>query len=55
MGKVDLETLKERIIGRYDPDYLVDILQLTVEEILDAFPERLVEMAGEFSELEDDD
>ncbi len=49
----DLETLKERIVGRYDPDYLVDVLGITSQELLDAFEDKLSEKREEFSELDD--
>lgn len=55
MGKIDLTLLKERIAERYDPDYIVDVLGITSEEILDAFEARLLEAADEFSEVEDGD
>lgn len=55
MGKVNLDTLKERISERYDPDYLVDVLGITAEELLDAFEEKLLAKVEEFSEVEDAD
>lgn len=53
MTKMDLERLKERILERYDPDYLVDVLKLTSQDILDAFEDRLEGV--DFSELEDEE
>lgn len=50
---MNLATLKERIAERYDPDYLVDILKITSEELLDAFEERVLAMREEFEEVED--
>lgn len=57
MGKLSLELLKERIADRYDPEYLVDVLGITTEEILDAFEEKLLAKAknSEFWEVENDD
>lgn len=55
MGKIDIEVLKARIAERYDPDYIVDVLGITSEQILDAFEARLLEAADEFSEVEDGD
>lgn len=55
MGRLDLERLKERILERYDPDYLVDVLDITASELLEAFEERLIAKACEFTELEDND
>lgn len=55
MSKYDLQQLRERLAERYDPDYLVDILGITSEELLDAFPHLLMAkaLAGEFSEVLD--
>lgn len=55
MGKIDLELLKERIAERYDPDYIVDVLDITSEELLEAFETKLIAKASEFSEVEDGD
>ena len=52
--KISLSVLKERIAERYDPDYLVDILDISSEEILEAFEDKLREKRDEFSEVEDD-
>lgn len=52
--KIDLSTLKERVAERYDPEYLVDVLGLSSEDILDAFEDKLLERRSEFSEVEDD-
>ena len=38
---MDMTTLLERLAERYDPDYLVDILSITSEELLEAFEERV--------------
>ena len=37
-----LEELKERIVSLYDPDLIVEILEITTEELLDAFEEKLL-------------
>lgn len=57
MGKKDLDLIKERLAERYDPDYLVDILEIDSEELLDAFPEKLIRAldTGNFTEVLDDD
>ena len=52
--KLSLALLKERVAERYDPDYLVDILGISSEELLEAFEDRLREKRDEFSEVEDD-
>lgn len=36
-----LSELKEQLLKYYDPDDLVDVLNLTSEEILDAFEEKV--------------
>lgn len=54
MSRTDLTTLKRRIAERYDADYIVDVLRLSSEELLDAFEDKLF-LSEEFSELEDED
>jgi hypothetical protein len=54
--KLEVAVLKERVAERYDPDYLVDLLSITSEELLDAFEDRLLLVAEqEFSEVLDMD
>lgn len=57
MGKLSLELLKERIADRYDPEYLVDVLGITTEEILEAFEDKLIDKAMDsgFWEVENED
>lgn len=52
--KMDLFVLKERLIERYDPDYLVDVLGISTEDLLEAFEHKVMEAYanGEFSEVE---
>lgn len=45
--------LKERILQEYDPDDIIEILQLSSEELLDAFPEKMLQYRGRF-EIDDD-
>lgn len=45
---IDLQSMKERLAEKFDPDYLVDILRLSSMEILDAFEDRLIEMIEEW-------
>lgn len=53
--RISLETLKGRIVDACDPDDICDRLALTVEELLEAFEERLLECRDEFAELEEMD
>lgn len=51
-----LEELKEKILHLYDPDDLLEALQITAEEILDRFEDKLLRRLEEFQEdLEDED
>lgn len=54
---IRLSLLKERIAERYDPDYLVDVLDISSEELLEAFEDKLREKwhEGEFSEVDYDE
>ena len=50
-----LEEIKQRIVENYDPDLLVEILEITSEEILEAFDDKLEEKLYKFEgELEDE-
>lgn len=53
MSQIELELLKRRIIDRYDPDYLVDVLRISTEDLVEAFADRLPHT--DFTELEDED
>ena len=55
MTSIDLQRLKERILGRYDADYLVDVLDISAEDLLDAFELKLIEAHRNevFSEIDD--
>lgn len=52
MGKLNLAVMKERIAAMYDPDYVVDILDISTEELLDRFEDKLLEKMDEWAELE---
>lgn len=39
---IGLEELKERIKLKYDADELVDLLHITVDELLDRFEHRII-------------
>ena len=55
--KMDLFVLTERLIERYDPDYLVDVLKISTEDLIEAFEHKVMEAyaRGEFSEVEGED
>lgn len=48
MVKIDVEELKARIDCAYDVESVVDILGLSVLDILNAFEERVLMKADEF-------
>lgn len=50
-----METLKDLIIGNYDPDDLLELLGITTEELLDKFEEKLEENAWKFKEEDEDE
>ena len=50
-----MDEIREMILKRYDPDDLVDYLELTSEEILDRFEDKLINRLEMFDEeLQDD-
>jgi len=51
-----LEEIKERIVKLYDPDDIVEALELNTEELLDAFEDKLADNIDKFNgDLEDGD
>jgi hypothetical protein len=49
-----LEEIKERLLHLYDPDDLIEALQISSEDILDRFEDKLLRKLDEFQEdLED--
>lgn len=52
-----LEETKERILRVYDPDDLLEALQISAEEILDRFEDKLINRLDQFYEelLEEED
>lgn len=51
--RCDIDTLKERIADAYDPDDLLTLLHIDVEDLLEAFEDRLHIYREEFADLED--
>ena len=51
-----LEEIKERILRFYDPDDLLEALQISAEELLDRFEDKLIRKLDQFQEeLEEED
>ena len=48
-----IEDFKERLAYCCDPETFVDVLEITVEELMDAFEDRLIEEQDKFDELFD--
>lgn len=50
-----MDEIREKILDRYDPDDLIDFLELTSSEILDRFEDKLINRLEMFEEeLKDD-
>ena len=54
MTKVPLHVLKEMIAATYDPDVVIDMLDISVEQILEAFDYELGLRRFMFEDLEGD-
>jgi hypothetical protein len=51
-----LEEIKERLLKTYDPDDFLEALEITSEEILDRFEDKLINRLEVFEEeLEDEE
>ena len=51
-----LEEIKERLLRLYDPDDLLEALQISSEEILDRFEDKLIKRLDSFyEELEEEE
>jgi hypothetical protein len=51
-----LEEIKERLLRLYDPDDLLEALQISSEEILDRFEDKLIKKIEAFhEELEEEE
>ncbi len=48
-----IEELIEIVGERYDPDLLIEVLQITSEEILERFKDKVEENYDKFEETED--
>jgi len=50
-----MDEIREKILDRYDPDDLIEFLELTSEELLDRFEDKLINRLEQFGEeLQDD-
>lgn len=45
-----LEEIKERLLHLYDPDDLIEALQISSEDILDRFEDKLIRKLDEFQD-----
>ena len=45
-----LEEIKERLLHLYDPDDLIEALQISAEDILDRFEDKLLRKLDNFQE-----
>ena len=45
-----LEEIKERLLRLYDPDALLEALQISAEELLDRFEDKLIRKLDGFQE-----
>ena len=43
-----LEEIKENITTEYDPDLLIEVLEITTEELLDTFEDKLIDNLYKF-------
>lgn len=49
-----IEELKEKLATECDPDELVEQLELSTSDLLDAFTDRVIDNAYKFEEFSDD-
>ena len=48
-----IEELKEYILANYDPEDLIDYFQISSEEILDRFEDRMLQYSSIFEEIQE--
>lgn len=53
--RISIEEIIDRIEQRYDADSVVDILGLSVRELLEAFPDKMLDRLDEFYGVDLDD
>lgn len=49
-----LEELKEKIADNYDPDLVLEALQITTEDLVEAFEDKVIENRHKFKDLEEE-
>ena len=47
-----IEELKEKLIAEYDPDDILSELEISTEELLDAFEDKLIDKSFRFEEFD---
>lgn len=52
--KITLQQLVQRMIDRFDPDDIVDMLDISTEELLDKFIDKVADKYETFDWLEED-
>ena len=50
-----MNEIYDKILSRYDPDEVVELLEITTQDLLDAFEFRMVEMYDELNEEFEDE
>ena len=50
MMSLTLDEIKEKLLDVYDPDDLIEALEITSEEILDRFEDKLIKRFDKFHE-----
>ena len=50
-----MNEIYDRMLTRYDPDEVVELLEITTQDLLDAFEFRMVEMYDELNEEFEDE
>ena len=50
-----MEEIKERILMFYDPDDLLEALEISAEQLLDRFEDRLINRLDKFEEENEDE
>lgn len=52
---MNLELLKDYVIDNFDPDDVVDALQISTEELVEAFPDKLEKFGYKFIDTEEEE
>lgn len=52
---VNIDTLKQHVIDNYDPDDVLEALDLSTEELVNAFEDKLEYYSYKFEELDEED